>query len=219
MFQIIRILRRFSPIKRYYSAGSDKDGVDIDDPDGIETMENNYNEMYLQLHQSNVATTTKIQDFIENKEYRTIGEYAETMQKSLSYHLTSNQRHSKPQLDNQSTAVGRIFLGRENMLSLLEERENKASSILTVAEVAGIMAAKKTRELIPNSYYSHVQKVDISVTLSLETSEVLVASSVSGAEGDTSSGAVLACSLALVSIFDHFKNNKDVHIGPIHLQS
>ena len=83
MFQIIRIFKRFSPVKRQFSAGSHNGCVNVDDPDEIEKMESNYNETYLQWHQSNVAATTKIQDFLQSKEYRTIGEYAETMQKYI----------------------------------------------------------------------------------------------------------------------------------------
>jgi len=220
---MIRSWRRFPSVKRYFSTSDNLlGGVNVDDPDEIEKMENNYNEMYLQLHQSNVSTSYKMQDLAQHKEYRTIGEYAETLQESLSHHITSNQsQDSEPRPDKNyaATAVGKIVLGKENMESILEE-EDQGKSLMTVAEVAGIMAAKKSSGLIPHSYCSQVQKVYIAVTLSQENFEVLVTSTVRGAEGDTSTEAVLACSIALVTIFDHFKtiNNQQLRIGNISLQ-
>ena len=230
MFQIIRSFRRLSIVKRNFSVGRDGGGgggVNIDDPDEIENMEVNYNDIYLQLHkQANTVAGTKIEDIVGPKKYRTIGEYSETVEQSLSQHRKSSpspdpetDRTTRPEDTSAATAVGRIYLGPGSMEVL--EHDQSASSLRIVAQVAGIMAAKRTGELIPHNYSSsNIQKVDISVTLEPESSEVLITSTVHSREGDGKTQAVLACSVALVTIFDHFKsqNNHQLCMGNISLQ-
>ena len=228
MFPImIRSFRRFSYVNRNFSVGRDTGGVNIDDPDEIEKMETNYNDIYLQLHQqSNNVATSKIESIVRPKEYRTIGEYAETVQQSLSQHTKSNpcpdpetSRTTRSEDVTVASAVGRIYLGRDSMQVL--EQDQAASSLKTVAQVAGILAAKRTGELIPHNYSSsNLDKVDISVTWQPESSEVLITSTVHSRDGDGKTEAVLACSVALVTIFDHFKyhNNHQLCMGNISLQ-
>ena len=218
MFQLIKRVRRLSVAKRYFAVGSDNGGIDIDNPEEIENLENNYNDLYLRLHQSNAVPNYKLPTVGSPKEYRTVGEYAETVQRSLSDHLKNPDKEYQESGPSIASAEGRIFLGRENLAVVLEA-ENKARSVMTVAEIAGIMAAKKTRDLIPESYSSNVTKVSISVSVQPETSEVLVRSTVDTSEGDPATEAVLACSVALVTIFDHFKteNIKQLSIGNIKL--
>ena len=81
------------------------------------------------------------------------------------------------------------------------------------------MAAKRTRDLIPDSFSGNLKNVSISVSFQEETSQVLVLSTVDNSDGDPATEAVLACSVALVTIFDHFKS-RDIHqlsIGNIQL--
>ena len=225
MFPIIRSFRRFPFLKRNFSVGNDRGGgggVNIDDPDEIEKMEINYNDIYLKLHeQSDTAASTKMPDVVRPAEYRTIGDYAETVQQSLSRHVKSlpeTSRVTRAADEAVATAVGRIFLGRDSM-AVLEENQ-AASSLKTAAQVAGILAAKRTKELIPHNYSSNLHKVDISVTLEQESCEVLITSTVHSRDGDGKTEAVLACSVALLTIFDHFKsdNNQQLCMGNISLQ-
>ena len=228
MFPImIRSFRRFSYVNRHFSVGRDPGGVNIDDPDEIENMETNYNDIYLQLHkQSNAVARSKIEDIVRPKEYRTIGEYAETVQQSLSQHIKSNpcpdpetSRTPRSEDATVATAVGRIYLGRDTMEGL--EQDKVLTSLKTVAQVAGILAAKRTGELIPHNYSSSsLDKVDISVTLEPESSQVLITSTVHSRDGDGQTEAVLACSVALVTIFDHFKyqTSHQLCMGNISLQ-
>ena len=218
MLQIIRSARRISG-RRCFSVGCDKGGVNIDNPDEIENMENNYNELYLQLHQSAAVPTNRMKNVGAHKEYRTVGEYAETVQRSLSHHVANQSKDVElSQQPQAATAVGRIFLGREN-LDLLLTAQDKANTLMTVAEVAGVLAAKRTRELIPDSFSSNVKKVSMSVSVSDERCEVLVTATVT-TDGAASTEAVMACTVALVTIFDHFKtrNIQQLRIGNISLQ-
>ena len=221
MFPIIRSFRRVSLLKRNFSVGNDRGGgVNIDDPEEIEKMEINYNDIYLKLHQhSNTVAATKIEEVVRPKEYRTIGDYADTVQQSLSQHIKSLPSQDPVRADGTvARAVGRIYVGRDSM-AVLEENQ-AASSLETVAQVAGILAAKRTRELIPHNYSSNLYKVDVSVTLEQESCEVLITSTVHSRDGDGKTEAVLACSVALVTIFDHFKsqNSHQLCMGNISLQ-
>ena len=218
MFPLIRSYRRFALVKRHLSVGRDGGGVNIDDPDEIENMETNYNDIYLKLHQQpNAGAATRLEDIVRPREYRTIGDYAETVQQSLSQHRKSNPRPDT-ETSQTSSAVGRIYLGPDTMELL--EQDQSASSLRTVAQVAGILAAKRTRELIPHNYSSNLVKVDIWVTLEPESSEVLITSTVTSRDGDGQTEAVLACSVALVTIFDHFKyqSSHQLCMGNISLQ-
>ena len=228
LFPIIRSFRRISYLKRNFSVGNNPgSGVNIDDADEIENMEINYNDIYLKLHsQPNTVATAKIEDIVRPKEYKTIGDYAGTVERSLSQHIQSlpssdpkSSQSTKPSDETVARAVGRIYLGRDSM-AVLEQKE-AASSVKTVAQVAGILAAKRTKELIPHNYSSNLHKVDISVTLDEESCEVLITSTVTSGDGDGKTEAVLACSVALVTIFDYFKaenNHNNLCIGNISLQ-
>ena len=148
MFPVIRSFRRISFLNRSFSVGNDPgSGVNIDDADEIENMEINYNDIYLKLHsQPNTVSTAKIEDIVRPKEYKTIGDYAGTVERSLSQHIQSlpssdpkSSQSTKPSDETVARAVGRIYLGRDSM-AVLEQNE-AASTVKTVAQVAGILAA------------------------------------------------------------------------------
>jgi cyclic pyranopterin phosphate synthase len=54
----------------------------------------------------------------------------------------------KPDTQREATATGSIRMSRETLAAIVENRIKKGD-VLTVARVAGIMAAKRTAELIP----------------------------------------------------------------------
>ncbi|ARU63227.1 cyclic pyranopterin monophosphate synthase MoaC [Tumebacillus avium] len=60
-----------------------------------------------------------------------------------------------------ATAFARIEMRRET-LTLIREGKMKKGDVLAVAQVAGIMAAKKTSEIIPMCHPLPLTKVDIS---------------------------------------------------------
>ena len=214
---MIKSVRRLSSVKRYFSVGSDNGGINIDNPEEIENLENNYNDLYLQLHQYNGVPTNEKPIVGSPREYRTVGEYAEAVQRSFSDHL-KNPYKEQENGSSIATAEGRIFLGRENLKVILAD-EKRARNLMTVSEVAGMMAAKRTRDLIPDSFSGNLKNVSISVSFEEETSQALVRSTVDNSDGDPATEAVLACSVALVTIFDHFKSRdiQQLSIGNIQL--
>lgn len=93
--------------------------------------------------------------------------------------------------------------------------------VLTVAQVAGIMAAKRTPELIPMCHTLSLNGVDISFSLDEEklTVNVRAEISCSGRTG-VEMEALTAVSAALLTIYDMCKAvQKDMRITDIHLIS
>lgn len=59
-----------------------------------------------------------------------------------------------------ATATGRIYMSKE-AYDIVISGQNKKGDVLTVAQVAGIMGAKKTSELIPLCHNIQLQKVNL----------------------------------------------------------
>jgi cyclic pyranopterin phosphate synthase len=113
-------------------------------------------------------------------------------------------------------AEGRIALS-ESTVALIRENQIKKGDVLTVAQIAGIQAAKKTPELIP---LCHPLALDsISVDLRLTEHGVTASAEVrcvgrTGVEME----ALTAVSVALLTVYDMCKAvDHEMRIGDIHL--
>ena len=93
---------------------------------------------------------------------------------------------------------------QEETLALIRENQIKKGDVLTVAEIAGIQAAKKTSDLIPLCHPLQLTKVE--VKCSLENKGVKVESLVkcSGQTG-VEMEALTAVNVALLTIYDMCK--------------
>ncbi|MDF2879095.1 MAG: moaC [Clostridia bacterium] len=67
----------------------------------------------------------------------------------------------KEQSDRIAIATGKIYMAKET-IEKIEKGELKKGDVLAVAQVAGIMAAKKTSELIPMCHPLFLTGIDIS---------------------------------------------------------
>ncbi|HEY3372198.1 MAG TPA: cyclic pyranopterin monophosphate synthase MoaC [Prolixibacteraceae bacterium] len=113
-------------------------------------------------------------------------------------------------------AVGQIQLSTET-LALISQNLLKKGDVLTVAEIAGIQAAKRTAELIPLCHNIVLNKVlvkaipnDTGVSISSEVR----CTGITGVEME----ALTAVSVALLTIYDMCKAvDKKMVIGEIHL--
>jgi len=111
-------------------------------------------------------------------------------------------------------ASGRIELA-EATVKLIAENSIKKGAVLTVAEIAGIQAAKRTPHLIPLCHPVPVTKVDVKATLhpdgvSIESEVSCIART--GVEME----ALTAVSVALLSVYDMCKAvDKNMKIGEI----
>jgi len=217
--------------------------VDIDKPDEIDAFEervngDDYNNLYYNLHSQQVprkTTGVDISNFeaIDNYEklfedsYRKhifntrITEEAKNFDAENSYDLglpsvTQNEgseKSSPTDMQKLVKAQGRIFVGKDIMNRIVNNKIKK--DILTVAEIAGILGAKKTSELVPHYFSSSVQSVKVDIELDVDMHEVIVTTAVHGDE-DCRAKALTGCSIALVTIFNHFiDENKDIQVKNI----
>jgi cyclic pyranopterin phosphate synthase len=118
-----------------------------------------------------------------------------------------------PQL-RVARAQGAIVLAGKT-IELIRENQIRKGDVLTVAELAGVQAAKRTSELIPLCH--PLQLDDVSVTATVTADGVQVASRVScvGRTG-VEMEALTAVSVALLTVYDMCKAvDKSMRIGQI----
>lgn len=119
----------------------------------------------------------------------------------------------KPQR-REAKAKGRIDLHKDTIKLILENKIKKGN-VLTVTELAGIQAAKKTAELIPLCH--PLPLTNIEVRANPDDTGVVVTSLVSciGVTG-VEMEALTAVSVALLTIYDMCKAvDKNMKIGEI----
>ncbi|XP_071079840.1 uncharacterized protein [Haliotis cracherodii] len=112
---------------------------------------------------------------------------------------------SKPETERIALAEGRIVLGKE-VFDLVKENGIKKGDVLTVSQIAGIMAAKKTADFIPLCHNIPISKVDLTFTLEEEEYSIVIRSSVK-TRGQTGveMEALVAVSMAALTIYDMCK--------------
>ncbi|HOZ14994.1 MAG TPA: cyclic pyranopterin monophosphate synthase MoaC [Tenuifilaceae bacterium] len=109
----------------------------------------------------------------------------------------------KPNQIREAHAKGFIKLSRETF-RLISENQMKKGDVLTVAEIAGIQAAKRTPELIPLCHTLMLTKVDVKATLTSEGVEVNSYVKCIGQTG-VEMEALTAVSTALLTVYDMCK--------------
>lgn len=122
--------------------------------------------------------------------------------------------------DRVATAVGRILVGQQTYDAIRGGTAQKGD-VLGVARVAGIMAAKRTHELIPMCHPLPLTGIDISFALleepfRVEITAAVTCTGVTGVEME----ALTAVSSAALTIYDMCKAiQKDMRIEHIRLLS
>ena len=104
-------------------------------------------------------------------------------------------------------------------LALVEKGEAKKGDVLATARIAGIMAAKRTHELIPLCHPLPVTKATVDFVISHKPVGIAVVTEVrcTGQTG-VEMEALTAVSVACLTIYDMLKAvQKDMAIGPIRL--
>jgi len=123
---------------------------------------------------------------------------------------------AKTDQSRMAVAEGRIILHSET-LKLIKENQIKKGDVLTIAEIAGINAAKKNSDLIPLCHPLALTKIDVKTQLF--ENGVIIRSEVrcvgkTGVEME----ALMAVSVALLTIYDMCKAvDKSMQIEDIHL--
>jgi cyclic pyranopterin monophosphate synthase len=117
-----------------------------------------------------------------------------------------------------AVARGTVHMRAETLQLILDDKIEKGD-VFSVARVAGIMAAKKTAELIPMCHPLNITSVEIDLTPSENPAQVEIEASVrvSGKTG-VEMEAMTAVSVAGLTIYDMCKAvDREMSIGEIRL--
>lgn len=111
----------------------------------------------------------------------------------------------KPVTAREATAAGRIITSPDT-LALIQRRGMPKGDVLAVAQIAGIMAAKKTHELIPMCHPLQLTGVDVTLTPDKNAHAIDITASVrtTGKTG-VEMEALTAVSVAALTIYDMCK--------------
>lgn len=123
-----------------------------------------------------------------------------TVPTSASFHM--NNVGEKAVTARRAVAHGTIYLDRKAFMALRDNRLPKGN-VLALAEVAGVMAAKKTSEMIPLCHPLALDQVEVSCTLHEPTNSVTVCCTAQAhAKTGVEMEALQGVSTALLSIYD-----------------
>lgn len=122
----------------------------------------------------------------------------------------------KPAQNRKAVAKGFIRLQPETV-RLVRQNEIKKGDVLTVAEIAGIQAAKQTPGLIPLCHPIQLTNVNVNCTLAESGIEVTSEAKCPGRTG-VEMEALTAVSVALLTIYDMCKAvDREMELGSIRL--
>lgn len=122
----------------------------------------------------------------------------------------------KPMQTRTAIATGKIKIAPAT-IKLIKDNEIKKGDVLTVAQIAGIQAAKQTPSLIPLCHPLQITKVDVDCKLMKDCVEVTAMVRCIGQTG-IEMEALTAVSIALLAVYDMCKAvDKKMEIGDIKL--
>lgn len=124
-------------------------------------------------------------------------------------HIGSDNKPSmvdvSPKIDLYRIAKASGFIKlRAETVTLISENSIKKGNVLITAELAGVMAAKKTPELIPLCHSLNMTSIKVRAELKEDGVEVLSEVSCIGKTG-VEMEALMAVSVALLTIYDMCK--------------
>lgn len=124
----------------------------------------------------------------------------------------------KPESRRTAIAAGRVLVNKKTF-ELIKTGGMKKGDVLTVAQVAGVMGAKRTPDLIPMCHPILMDGINLSLTLNEERCSVEIEATVS-CDGRTGveMEALMAVSTAALTVYDMCKAvQKDMVISDIRL--
>ncbi|HEY2866095.1 MAG TPA: cyclic pyranopterin monophosphate synthase MoaC [Pyrinomonadaceae bacterium] len=118
----------------------------------------------------------------------------------------------------QAVASGRVLLAPET-IAKLRSGQNPKGDPLEIARIAGIMAAKKTSELIPLCHQLDLSKVNVTAELR-DDGVYLEAEAVTNAQTGVEMEALTAVTVAALTVYDMCKAvQRDIRMTDIQLDS
>lgn len=139
-------------------------------------------------------------------------------------HLDENGRarmvdvSNKESTDRVALATGKVFLN-DKTYTMVKNQEIQKGDVLTVAKIAGIMAAKNTSNLIPMCHPINLTSVDIEFKMDDERKVIeIFAKAMLNAKTGVEMESLTAVSVTALTIYDMCKAvQKDIEIGEIKL--
>jgi len=126
----------------------------------------------------------------------------------------NNKKESK----REATAIGSIILSKKAINEIKKEKISKGN-VLNTARIAGIMAAKKTSDLIPLCHPIPVEAIKIDFDIEDNNINVLAIVSTSSKTG-VEMEALMAVNIACLTIYDMIKSiDKHAKINSVKLIS
>lgn len=124
----------------------------------------------------------------------------------------------KKESDRLAIARARVKLNRETY-TMVKNQEIKKGDVLTVAKVAGIMAAKNTSNLIPMCHPINITSIDLDFSLDDENCLIEIRGSAKiNAKTGVEMEALTGVSVAALTIYDMCKAvQRDIEITDIKL--
>jgi len=112
---------------------------------------------------------------------------------------------AKPETERSATAAGEVLLKAETV-ALIRQGLMKKGDVLTVAQIAGVMGAKKTAELIPLCHPLGLTHIEVELELDEELPGVkILASTRTRGKTGVEMEALTAVSIAALTIYDMVK--------------
>jgi cyclic pyranopterin phosphate synthase len=124
----------------------------------------------------------------------------------------------KPDTERSAMARGEVRMRLET-LRLIRAGAMKKGDVLTVAQLAGVMGAKRTAELIPLCHPLPLNHIDVIITLDEELPGVqIIATARTVGKTGVEMEALTAVSVAALTVYDMAKAaDKTMHIQNIRL--
>jgi cyclic pyranopterin phosphate synthase len=118
----------------------------------------------------------------------------------------------------EATARGNVYMSAET-LSLIVSGKGAKGDVLTTAQIAGIMAAKRTHELIPLCHPLPLTGIEVSLEPDEGRGAIEITATVrTTAKTGVEMEALTAVSVAALTVYDMTKAaQKDMRIGDIRL--
>lgn len=124
----------------------------------------------------------------------------------------------KPDTAREATAMGSVYM-KATTLALIVSGGAAKGDVLTTAQIAGIMAAKRTHELIPLCHPLPLTGIEVSLEPDESRKAIDITATVrTTAKTGVEMEALTAVSVAALTVYDMAKAaQKDMRIGDIRL--
>jgi cyclic pyranopterin phosphate synthase len=125
---------------------------------------------------------------------------------------------AKPETAREATAAGSVYMSAETLALATSGRAAKGD-VMATARIAGIMAAKRTADLIPLCHPLPLTGVDVKLTPDAERSAIDITATVrTTARTGVEMEALTAVTVAALTVYDMLKvAQKDIRISEVRL--